>query len=135
MQSAVKAMGGEAVYLKGVAESHPAARDVFSRVVDNYGFRLAQIVNHFDPELILIYGPYHELGERFLGPVREVMARHTIPGDLDGLHLRLAGERTPEVTLRAAAVPVLAAALGQQSALEGDRSGSAAKVAARLLPC
>lgn len=133
MRAKVKAMGGENVYLQKIRAGDATALDVFGQVVDNYGYRLAQIVNYFDPEMILIYGPYSELGEIFLEPVRQVMARNMEPGDLDGLILKLAGERTAEVCLRAAAIPVLEAAISQDSGGGAEALVAAEAMAERLL--
>lgn len=134
LRAAVKRMGGETAYLHGIRAGGKAALEVFRRAVENYGYRLAYIVNLFDPEEVLIYSPYSLLGDLFLDPVREVMTRHVESGDLEGLRMRLAGERTPEMCLRAAAVPVLAAAFGHVFPGEGLSMRVAEQIAGRLLP-
>lgn len=106
----VDGLGGPAAYLQRVQTGDEEAMSIYRKCVENYGFRLAQIVNHFNPEVILIYTPYHALGDRFLGEVRQVMERFAGEHNMEGLDLRLAEGRTDANRLTAAAIPVMSKA-------------------------
>ena len=103
----VQGMGGAAVYLDRVRQGDPAAAAIYRKCVENYGFRLAQIANHFNPEVILIYTPYHVIGEAFLTEVRQVMDCFAGPHNMEGVQLRLVEGRTDRNRLVAAAIPIM----------------------------
>jgi predicted NBD/HSP70 family sugar kinase len=106
----VEEMGGQAAYLRRVKDGDAGVAEIYRKCVENYGFRLAQIANHLNPEVILVYTPYHILGEAFLAEVRQVMTHFSGPYNLEGLHLQLADGRTDENRLVAAAIPVMSKA-------------------------
>jgi predicted NBD/HSP70 family sugar kinase len=107
MKAWIASVGGESAYLDRVRQADPEALRVYAKCVDNYGFRIAQIANHFNPEVVLLYSPYSVLGQSFLDRVREVVRLHSEPWVTDGMEVRFAGERTDEARLAAAAGPLL----------------------------
>src|SRR5262249_1044392 len=44
------------------------------------GFGLASLANALDPDLIIIGGGLSELGDALLGPARQVLRQHALPG-------------------------------------------------------
>ena len=104
----VTAMGGEAGYMRRVQEGDPNALDIFAKSAENYGYRVAQVANHFNPDVVLIYANYQAVAEEFVRRVRQTAERHADPLNLQGMEIRLCGPRSNEERLRAAALPALA---------------------------
>lgn len=55
------------------------ALEVMRETGELLGFGLANIVNLFNPEAIIVGGGVSAAGERLLGPVRETLRRHALP--------------------------------------------------------
>lgn len=107
MWDLVEGMGGNDRYLDRLLEGDATAARVYRMAVENYGFRLAQVVIHFDPELIVVHSPYVRIEERFMADIASAMRSHLEDFELDRIQLRHGAPRTAELTLRAAAVPIL----------------------------
>lgn len=65
---------GEAV-AKAAREYDQAARDVLRKAGTALGIGLSNVVNAFDPELIVLGGSVVNAGEPYLGPARDQLAR------------------------------------------------------------
>ncbi len=107
MMEQVAAWGGAEAYLDRVLRRDPEAMDIYRRVVENYGWRLAHIANTYNPNTILVYSPYAPLGADFVEAVSGVMKQQAHPVVCERLHVELGGDRTDRERLIAAGIPVL----------------------------
>ncbi|HLB49274.1 MAG TPA: ROK family transcriptional regulator [Anaerolineales bacterium] len=57
-----------------------AAQGVFARAGDVLGRGIANLINIFNPQCILISGEGAQAGDLLFGPMRESVARHVMPG-------------------------------------------------------
>jgi len=110
LDAEVMDMGGKAAYLSRVREGDPRALAMYRVAVENYGYRVAHAANFINPELILLFTDYVEIGQPFLDQVREVASQHTPPTNLEGLNIQFGGRRADEERLAAAALPILSRA-------------------------
>ncbi|MFG1993068.1 ROK family protein, partial [Actinoplanes sp. NPDC048988] len=62
-----------------VAAGDPAAAAVWAETVDLLGAAVADLVNVFEPDLVVLGGGVTRAGAMLLGPVREVVAREAMP--------------------------------------------------------
>lgn len=63
---------------RAAREYDEVARDVLRRAGRSLGMLLSNVVNIFDPEVIVLGGSVTEAGEPFLGPARDELARMTL---------------------------------------------------------
>jgi glucokinase len=68
-------------------DGDPAARDVVALIGMNLGVGLANIVNIFNPEVIVIGGGAIAAGELLLEPARQVMVERALPAAADGVRV------------------------------------------------
>lgn len=111
-------MGGEEACVKRIMEGTPGAEEIYRAALDNYGYRLALIANFFDPELILVCGPFYPMRERFLRDVVPVMASHSENLGLAPPEVEFLAERTDPLRLSCAALPVLSRVFVEGECLE-----------------
>jgi predicted NBD/HSP70 family sugar kinase len=104
----VAAWGGEAGYLQKLAAGDPQASEMYRMAIANYGARVAHAAACFNPDAIVLYTPYCEFGDAFLGAVREAAGNEAVDEQvLRATRLILGGRRHWEEWLAAAALPVL----------------------------
>ena len=103
----VQKMGGEAAYVRRVRDGDAEAVEIYEKCMQNYGYRIAQIANHFNPEGVLLYCPYDRIGQRFLDGVWPHVRQYADPLNLEGLEVRFGGTRSHQSRLVAAALPLL----------------------------
>ncbi|MBI5290270.1 MAG: ROK family transcriptional regulator [Chloroflexi bacterium] len=58
----------------------PAAQAIFARAGEMLGRGVANLINIFNPQLVLISGEGVRSGDWLFGPMREAIARHVMPG-------------------------------------------------------
>jgi glucokinase len=58
----------------------PAARDALRIVGERLGLGVANLINVFDPDLVVVGGGVSDAGALLLDPVREAAARYVLPG-------------------------------------------------------
>jgi predicted NBD/HSP70 family sugar kinase len=68
---------------------HPVALDVLEKAGRLLGQTMANLVNLFNPELIIVSGEGVRMGEFVFGPMREVMGRHIFAQLNEGLEVRI----------------------------------------------
>ncbi|MFZ3495743.1 ROK family protein [Streptomyces sp. 5.8] len=105
--SAMTGHGDEAAVVDALARAaaagDPAAVEAVTRTALHLGTAVADLLNLFDPQVLVIGGPTAErLGERLLRETRDVVARHALPHALDSVELRLSAVRNNPVSLGAA---------------------------------
>ncbi len=59
---------------------NPAAQAIFARAGEMLGRGVANLINIFNPQLVLISGEGVRSGDWLFGPMREAIARHVMPG-------------------------------------------------------
>ncbi len=69
---------------------YPDALEVATRIGYNLGIGIANYVNVFNPELVVIGGGFARAGELILEPAREVVARHALPTARESVRIGLA---------------------------------------------
>ncbi len=90
---------GEEVARLAAQDPQGGAAQAITRTGEALGFGLASLANALDPELIVVGGGLASLGERLLGPARQVLMRCGLPGP--------------------ARCPVVVAGLGAEASLVG----------------
>jgi glucokinase len=68
----------------------PEARDAIRIVGEALGVGIANAINTFDPDLVIVGGGVSTAGELLLGPAREAAARFVVPGVGTRTEIRLA---------------------------------------------
>lgn len=68
---------------------NPAARAVFTRAGDVLGRGIANLINVFNPQRIIIGGEGVRAGDWLFGPMRASVARHVMPGLGDDTEIRI----------------------------------------------
>lgn len=63
------------------------AQDVWKRTGELFGFGLANVINLFNPEVIVIGGGVAQAGERLLAPARQVVNQHALQLSRDSCEL------------------------------------------------
>lgn len=110
LDAEVAEMGGRDAYLARIKAGDARALEMYRVAVENHGYRVAHAANFFNPELVLLYTEYAEIGQPFLDAVRAVASQHSPPTNLEGMEIQFGGRRTDEERLAAAALPVLSRA-------------------------
>jgi N-acetylglucosamine repressor len=75
--------------LAAAQADHPVGRDVLEKAGCLLGQTMANLVNLFNPELIIVSGEGVRMGEFIFQPMREAMQRHMFAQLADGLALRI----------------------------------------------
>jgi N-acetylglucosamine repressor len=75
--------------LAAAQADHPVGRDVLEKAGCLLGQTMANLVNLFNPELIIVSGEGVRMGEFIFKPMREAMQRHMFAQLADGLELRI----------------------------------------------
>jgi predicted NBD/HSP70 family sugar kinase len=75
--------------LHRVETGQPGAAEVFSRAGALLGQQIANLVNIFDPDLILISGEGVRMGEVFFSAVRSSFEKHVMPGLAKDTQIRI----------------------------------------------
>jgi glucokinase len=84
-------------------QGDPVARDAIAAIGRNLGIGLANVVNIFNPEVIVIGGGVIGAGEMLLGPAREEMMRRALAPGRDEVRV-VAAEHGPEAGMIGAAI-------------------------------
>lgn len=84
-------------------QGDPVARDAIAAIGRNLGIGLANVVNIFNPEVIVIGGGVIGAGELLLAPAREEMMRRALAPARDEVRV-VAAERGPEAGMVGAAI-------------------------------
>ncbi len=72
---------GDGLAVVGAARAgDPEARDAIRIVGEALGVGIANAINTFDPDLVIVGGGVSTAGELLLGPAREAAARFVVPG-------------------------------------------------------
>ena len=108
MMEQVEKWGGTPVYLERVRKGDPEVMEVYRMTVANIAYRVADVLDTHNPDAVLLYGPYVDLGDPFLRDVIQAARPYADPVCLAGADLQFGGRRNDEAHLVAAAVPVLA---------------------------
>ena len=131
MLEAVRCMGGMEEYLRRVGNNDASVRGILDRVIQNYAYRLGQVVTFLSPDVVFVYHPYSDCLPTFMDHVRTAAERPALPLCMEGLDIRFGGRRTDEERMVAAALPVMDRFLfaggltGLKSATAGSASVSA----------
>ncbi len=72
---------------KAASEGDEEADMIISQAMDYLGIGIANLVNLFNPELIVIGGGLTNLGERLFGPVRRAIDRNAFPSAAQAVHV------------------------------------------------
>src|SRR3972149_3129981 len=70
-------------------EGNPAAQAVFVRAGNVLGREVANLINVFNPQRIIIGGEGVRAGDWLFGPMRASAARHVMPGLGDDTEIRI----------------------------------------------
>jgi len=90
-----------------LAETPPAAREVFAETAGYLGAGIADLINLFSPERIVIGGIAGAvLGERFLPEIREAAARHALRRPYSQTSIDLCTLGADAVAMGAATLPI-----------------------------
>jgi glucokinase len=84
-------------------QGDPVAQDAITAIGRNLGIGLANVVNIFNPEVIVIGGGVIGAGEMLLGPAREEMMRRALAPGRDEVRV-VAAEHGPEAGMIGAAI-------------------------------
>jgi glucokinase len=79
-------LSAETVY-RAALEGDPEARRIIQRAGYYLGIGLAAYVDLFNPEVIIIGGGLRHMGDLYLGPAREEMARRAMDEPLKAVRL------------------------------------------------
>ena len=93
---------GHAV-VRAARDGDPEALEVMRIVGERLGVGIANVVNIFDPELVVIGGGVSLAGELLLAPAREAAARFILPGVGTQTRIELA-RHGPQAGVRGAAL-------------------------------
>jgi glucokinase len=77
---AERGLGDGHAVVDAAREGDPEARDCMRILGERLGVGIANVVNIFDPELVVIGGGVSLAGELLLAPAREAAARFILPG-------------------------------------------------------
>lgn len=113
--------GGGRGYLTALRANAPAAVELFDLAVKAYGWRLAQVVNYLNPDVVYLYTPYADRGEAFMDRVREAARPFAAAEGLEGMELCFGGQRNDEEHLVAAAMPLISEIVANHA---GDSAGA-----------
>jgi predicted NBD/HSP70 family sugar kinase len=102
-------------FLSAVRDNDNTAAIYFDCAVEMYAYRLAQIFNLLDPDVVYLYTCYIDDDLNFLDRVKEEMKKYTEPLSLKNTEIVMAGIRTDEEHLAAAAIPVLSHAMTEMA--------------------
>lgn len=111
VQPGIERFGGEAEFVRRVLARDTVVQPLFERVIRNCACRVALAVNILNPHRVFLYSPYADLGEEFLGRLRDLVRQATEPLAFENTELILSGRRSDEERLTAAATPILSHAL------------------------
>jgi predicted NBD/HSP70 family sugar kinase len=75
--------------LAAAQADHPVARDVLEKAGCLLGQTMANLVNLFNPELIIVSGEGVRMGEFVFGPMRDAMQRHMFAKLAEGLEVKI----------------------------------------------
>ena len=75
--------------LAAAQADHPVARDVLEKAGGLLGQTMANLVNLFNPELIIVSGEGVRMGEFVFGPMRDAMQRHMFAKLAEGLEVKI----------------------------------------------
>jgi glucokinase len=108
-----RATGGDSeISAKDVIEAmnqgDPYAIDIIDRAMHYLGIGMANLVNLFNPERLVIGGGLANLGDRLLDPVRRAIALHAFPSASKQLTVMLAKLGTEVGIVGAAGSAVMA---------------------------
>ena len=89
--------------VRAAEEGDAEARAVIAVLGQRLGVGVANVINTFDPDVVVIGGGVARAGELLLGPVREAAARFVVPGVGEATEIRVARYGT-EAGVRGAAL-------------------------------
>jgi glucokinase len=98
-----RGLGNGIAVVVAARAGHPAARECMRILGERLGVGIANVVNIFDPELVVIGGGVSVAGELLLAPAKESAARFIIPGVGTQTRIELA-RYGPEAGVRGAAL-------------------------------
>jgi glucokinase len=76
--------------VEAMDQGDPYAADIIARAMHYLGIGMANLVNLFNPERLVIGGGLANLGNRLLDPVRRAIALHAFPSASDQVTVVLA---------------------------------------------
>jgi predicted NBD/HSP70 family sugar kinase len=103
----VEALGGRDRYFALLKQDAPAAVALYESVIAAYGRQVAQAANLLNPQAILLYTPYNDLGERLLADIRRAMSPHCPAPAEAAVPLLIGGSRCERARLQAATTAVV----------------------------
>jgi glucokinase len=98
-----RGLGNGIAVVVAARAGHPDARECMRILGERLGVGIANVVNIFDPELVVIGGGVSVAGELLLAPAKESAARFVIPGVGTQTRIELA-RYGPEAGVRGAAL-------------------------------
>jgi glucokinase len=78
--AAARGLPRGAALVAAARRGEPAARDALRIAGERLGVGIANLINVFDPDLVLVGGGVSAAGELLLGPAREAARRFVVPG-------------------------------------------------------
>jgi predicted NBD/HSP70 family sugar kinase len=88
---AVKATGGKAISLAAMS-GHVKAKHLLEKVGESIGIAVANVINLFDPDFIILNGGLVRAGELMIAPLKETVKTHCIAGDSCPIEVSELGE-------------------------------------------
>ncbi|MHC4871665.1 MAG: MarR family transcriptional regulator [Planctomycetota bacterium] len=114
MEKKIIETGGVEKFISEILDGKSESLKVYRCAVENYAVRLLYTIFSYDPEMILLYSPYYDIGERFIREVREKALKYcsTEYGSpssemVKNIEIKFAGRRKEDEWLTAAALPLI----------------------------
>jgi glucokinase len=100
---AQRAIGDGTAVVRAAQAGDADARECLRILGERLGVGIANVINIFDPELVVVGGGVSVAGELLLGPARDAAARFVVPGVGTGTRVELA-RYGPQAGVRGAAL-------------------------------
>lgn len=91
-------MRSETEIVKAALKEDPVAIELIEEAGMKLGLQLANLINIFNPQAILIGGTLAKAGDYFLSPIELAVKRYSLRRVYQGVHIKITAIENPGIT-------------------------------------